>query len=78
MNPIFTKMINTGKADNATPDDCINPTDGLKYRGKCRTPKEAFLSRSPSNTKFCQACFVALTALRFVRRDKEVAQAKEI
>ena len=41
MNPIFTKMVDTIEAANAAPDDYINPADGLKYCGKCRTPKEA-------------------------------------
>ena len=36
MNPIFTKMV------DAAPDDYINSADGLKYCGKCHTPKEAF------------------------------------
>ena len=42
MKPIFTKMVDTVEAANAAPDDYINPADGLKYCGKCRTPKEAF------------------------------------
>ena len=41
MNPIFTKMIDAVEAANAVPDDYINPANGLKYCGKCRTPKEA-------------------------------------
>ncbi len=27
---------------NIAPDDYINPDDGLKYCGKCHTPKEAY------------------------------------
>ena len=42
MNPIFTKMVDAVEAANAAPDDYINPADGLKYCGKCRTPKESF------------------------------------
>ena len=42
MNPIFTKMVDAVEADNAAPDDYINSDDGLKYCGKCHTPKEAF------------------------------------
>ena len=42
MNPIFTKIVDTVEAANAAPDDYINPADGLKYCGKCHTPKEAF------------------------------------
>ena len=42
MNSIFTKMVDTVEAANAAPDDYINSADGLKYCGKCHTPKEAF------------------------------------
>ena len=42
MNPIFTKMVDAVEVANAAPDDYINPADGLKYCGKCHTPKEAF------------------------------------
>ena len=42
MNPIFTKIIDKADAATAAPDDYINPADGLKYCGKCDTPKEAF------------------------------------
>ena len=42
MNPIFTKMVDAVEAANAASDDYINPADGLKYCGKCHTPKEAF------------------------------------
>lgn len=42
MNPIFTKMVDTVETANAAPDNYINPADGLKYCGKCHTPKEAF------------------------------------
>ena len=44
MNPIFTKMVDAVEAANAAPDDYINSADGLKYCGKCHTPKEAFFS----------------------------------
>ena len=42
MNPIFTKIIDKADAATAAPDDYINSADGLKYCGKCHTPKEAF------------------------------------
>ena len=42
MNPIFTKMVDAVEAANAAPDDYINSADGLKYCGKCHTPKEAY------------------------------------
>ena len=42
MNPIFTKIIDKVDAATTAPDDYINSADGLKYCGKCHTPKEAF------------------------------------
>ena len=44
MNPIFTKMVDAVEAANAAPDDYINSADGLKYCGKCHTPKEAYFA----------------------------------
>lgn len=42
VNPILSTIIDTTKTLNSAPDDYIDPSDGLKYCGKCRTPKEAF------------------------------------
>ena len=58
MNPIFTKMVDAVEAANAAPDDYINSADGLKYCGKCHTPKEAFFSltfrhRALPSTRLC-------------------------
>ena len=58
MNPIFTKMVDAVEAANAAPDDYINPVDGVKYCGKCRTPKEAytpqtFRHRALPSTRLC-------------------------
>ena len=55
MNPIFTKMVDAVEAANAAPDDYINSADGLKYCGKCHTPKEAFFPDRPSGTGLYQA-----------------------
>ncbi len=44
MNTILSAVIETADAANIAPDDYINPEDGLKYCGKCHTPKEAFFS----------------------------------
>ena len=46
MNPIFTKIIDKADAATAAPDDYINSADGLKYCGKCHTPKEAFIPQT--------------------------------
>ena len=58
MNPIFTKMVDAVEAANAAPDDYINSADGLKYCGKCHTPKEAFYpaelqARALPSTRLC-------------------------
>lgn len=42
MNPILSVILDTADAADCTPEDYINPADGLKYCGKCHTPKEAF------------------------------------
>ena len=42
MNPILSVIIDTADAADCTPGDYISPADGLKYCGKCHTPKEAF------------------------------------
>lgn len=42
IDPILSAVIDTADAANTAPDDYINPDDGLKYCGKCHTPKEAF------------------------------------
>ena len=42
--PILSAVIETADAANTAPDDYINPEDGLKYCGKCHTPKEAYFA----------------------------------
>ena len=42
MNPILSAIIDTTETLNSALDDYIDPSDGLKYCGKCHTPKEAF------------------------------------
>jgi len=42
IDPILSVIIETADAANTAPDDYINPDDGLKYCGKCHTPKEAY------------------------------------
>jgi len=41
VNPICTELMEAANAVSTAPDDYINPADGLKYCGKCHTPKEA-------------------------------------
>lgn len=47
IDPILSAIIDTADAANAAPDDYINPEDGLKYCGKCHTPKEAYFADNP-------------------------------
>ena len=42
VNPIMAAIVEAAETLNTAPDDYINPDDGLKYCGKCHTPKEAF------------------------------------
>ena len=44
IDPILSAIIDTADAANTAPDDYINPEDGLKYCGKCHTPKEAYFA----------------------------------
>ena len=44
IDPILSAVIETADAPNTAPDDYINPEDGLKYCGKCHTPKEAYFA----------------------------------
>ena len=47
IDPILSAIIDTADAANAAPDDYINPENGLKYCGKCHTPKEAYFADNP-------------------------------
>lgn len=41
-NDIINTIIQNAAVNNSAADDYINPADGLKYCGKCHTPKEAY------------------------------------
>ena len=43
---VLSAAIAAADTPNAAPDDYINPNDGLKYCGKCRTPKEAYFAEN--------------------------------
>ena len=75
MNPIFTKMVDAVEAANAAPDDCINSADGLKYCGKCHTPKETFFPvdlQAQGFTKHPVMCKCAAE-----RREREETERRE-
>ena len=75
MNPIFTKMVDTVEAANAAPDDYINSADGLKYCGKCHTPKEAFFPADLQAQGFTKHPVMCKCADE--RREREEAKRRE-
>ena len=75
MNPIFTKMVDAVEAANAAPDDYINSADGLKYCGKCRTPKEAFYPADLQAQGFTKHPVMCKCATE--RREREEAKRLE-
>ena len=50
VNPIMAAIVEAADTLNTAPDDYINPDDGLKYCGKCHTPKEAYSPNSTAKT----------------------------
>ena len=42
VNQIMAAIVEAADTLNTAPEDYINPEDGLKYCGKCHTPKEAY------------------------------------
>ena len=75
MNPIFTKMVDAVEAANAAPDDYINSADGLKYCGKCHTPKEAFHPADLQAQGFTKHPVMCKCAAE--RREREEAERRE-
>ena len=75
MNAIFTKMVDAVEAANAAPDDYINPADGLKYCGKCHTPKEAFYPAELQAQGFTKHPVMCKCAAE--RREREEAERRE-
>ena len=75
MNPIFTKMVDAVEAANAAPNDYINPADGLKYCGKCHTPKEAFYPAELQAQGFTKHPVMCKCAAE--RRERKEAKRRE-
>lgn len=42
INPVLSAILDHAAEQSGASDDYINPADGLKYCGKCHTPKEAY------------------------------------
>ena len=69
-------LLKSADAPNQTPGDYINPADGLKYCGKCHTPKETFFPenlRRNGMDKHPVLCKCAAKA----RAEKESEEKKE-
>ena len=49
LNPVMDALLENADALNCAEGDYINPADGLKYCGKCHTPKEAFFPENLRN-----------------------------
>ena len=75
MNPILSAIIDTTETLNSAPDDYIDPSDGLKYCGKCRTPKEAFYPADLQNQGFHKHPVMCQCAAE--KRDREEAERRE-
>lgn len=46
IEPIITAVLDSAAEKNAASDDYTNPTNGLRYCGKCHTPKEAYFENN--------------------------------
>ena len=75
MNPILSAIIDTTETLNSAPDDYIDPSDGLKYCGKCHTPKEAFYPADLQNQGFHKHPVMCQCAAE--KRDREEAERRE-
>lgn len=75
MNPILSAIIDTTETLNSAPDDYINPTDGLKYCGKCHTPKEAFYPADLQAQGFTKHPVMCKCAAE--RREREESERRE-
>ena len=74
MNPICAGLIENAATVSTEPDDYINPADGLKYCGRCHTPKEAFFPDGMSfngSNKHPTPCECAAKALAEKEAEEE-------
>lgn len=76
MNPIVDALLKSADTPSQASGDYINPADGLKYCGKCHTPKEAFFPenlRRNGMDKHLALCKCAAKA----RAEKESEEKRE-
>ena len=74
-NPILSAIIDKTETPNSAPDDYIDPSDGLKYCGKCHTPKEMFYPADLQNQGFHKHPVMCQCAAE--KRDREEAERRE-
>ena len=75
MNPILSAIIDKTVTLNSAPDDYIDPSDGLKYCGKCHTPKEAFYPADLQNQGFHKHPVMCQCAVE--KRDHQEAERRD-
>lgn len=75
VNPILSAIIDTTETLNSAPDDYIDLSDGLKYCGKCHTPKEAFYPADLQNQGFHKHPVMCQCAAE--KRDREEAERRD-
>ena len=75
MNPILSAIIDTTETLNSAPDDYIDPSDGLKYCGKCHTPKESFYPADLQNQGFHKHPVMCQCAVE--KRDHQEAERRD-
>ena len=79
VNPIMAAIVEAAETLNTAPDDYINPDDGLKYCGKCHTPKEAYFpDQYRKNGLDMQPERYMQKALRDVRYDNVMYQRRAV
>ena len=75
MNPIMGALLKSADTPSQASGDYINPADGLKYCGKCHTPKEAFFPADLQAQGFTKHPVMCKCAAE--RREREEAERRE-
>ena len=75
MNPIVDALLKSADTPSQASGDYINPADGLKYCGKCHTPKEAFFPADLQAQGFTKHPVMCKCAAE--RREREEAERRE-
>lgn len=75
VNPIMAAIVEAADTLNIAPDDYINPDDGLKYCGKCHTPKETFFPADLQAQGFTKHPVMCKCAAE--RREREETERRE-